>query len=731
MDDLARTAQLRALHTYLKKALKEKYAGIAAAHIANAEIAGLSAGARGTEAQLGKMGMSSIPAMPAMPAIPAFTSAVDVMRPVQGIPALAPQPQRRMSMQAAAAPAIQYQAGVPPIDDAAMQPSIDMGPSPQMTSLAPMRQQRQPQQQQYREPMQQQQYREPMQQQQYREPMQQQQYREPMQQQQYREPMQQQQYREPMQQQESPAMRLNRPYPQSQVYQHSQHLNRPPQSQEYQQHALMNRPPQPYQQPPQQERLVYKQHMDAVFEAAKNHTIPHHEFDRRLQLVSKYPMNPKILSRIQEARTMRENTLHKHGQLQPHHQGPGPLHLTNGKQHQQGGAPLHLTNGKQHQQGGAPLHLTNGKPHHQGPAPLHLTDGKPHHQGPGPQPLRITGSPSGSPSKIVGCKKLGVKAPPGTLCDPATKKILPQHLQPRALQPLRLGSPARAQKINKRNQGYLGDIRKIFANAKNPKVTQQQLDAEIQRMRAKYPGRMNVDQRLRQARDLHIKLRPQQQQGKPQQQKPQQQQQKPLARIVGCKRLGIKAQPGALCNSVTKKRLPIKQQPRRLQAERPGKRPSTKVNTRNPQYVGNMKAIFAAAKNPATARSVAERARALEAKYRGNSTAMARLQQAKRMAAGMERKAADQKQQQTRKQMGMQMHQQQMQKAAERKRKQQEEQKRAQAAKQQRQRQYEEQKRKQQKPLMITGPAAPRGAPRGAPKGAPKGMGGLPPQKKR
>ena len=64
MEELSRTAQLRALHTYLKKALKEKYAAIAAAHIANAEIAGLSSGTRGAEAGLSQLRRLAVPSTP-------------------------------------------------------------------------------------------------------------------------------------------------------------------------------------------------------------------------------------------------------------------------------------------------------------------------------------------------------------------------------------------------------------------------------------------------------------------------------------------------------------------------------------------------------------------------------------------------------------------------------------------------------------------------------------------
>jgi hypothetical protein len=38
MEDLAQTAHARALHTYLKRALKDKFAGLAAVKIAEAAL---------------------------------------------------------------------------------------------------------------------------------------------------------------------------------------------------------------------------------------------------------------------------------------------------------------------------------------------------------------------------------------------------------------------------------------------------------------------------------------------------------------------------------------------------------------------------------------------------------------------------------------------------------------------------------------------------------------------
>lgn len=64
MDELSRTAQLRALHAYLKKALKDKYSHIVSAHIANAEIAGLTAGAKGAETSLQSLAAIPIPQFP-------------------------------------------------------------------------------------------------------------------------------------------------------------------------------------------------------------------------------------------------------------------------------------------------------------------------------------------------------------------------------------------------------------------------------------------------------------------------------------------------------------------------------------------------------------------------------------------------------------------------------------------------------------------------------------------
>jgi len=94
MDYLARTAQLRALHTYLKKALKEKYAGIAAAHIANAEIAGLSSGMRGIESSRGGASMPGVVPLPAMMSMPPMDS------PVSSRYFAAPQrPQRQQQQQ--------------------------------------------------------------------------------------------------------------------------------------------------------------------------------------------------------------------------------------------------------------------------------------------------------------------------------------------------------------------------------------------------------------------------------------------------------------------------------------------------------------------------------------------------------------------------------------------------------------------------------------------------------
>jgi hypothetical protein len=100
MDELARTAHLRALHTYLKKALKEKYAHIVAAHVANAEIAGLTSGVHGLNSglhALGTTGIHSLPGIPALNTLQAIHTPYSRSQKPRIVDVSSPQPQQRLA----------------------------------------------------------------------------------------------------------------------------------------------------------------------------------------------------------------------------------------------------------------------------------------------------------------------------------------------------------------------------------------------------------------------------------------------------------------------------------------------------------------------------------------------------------------------------------------------------------------------------------------------------------
>jgi hypothetical protein len=101
------------------------------------------------------------------------------------------------------------------------------------------------------------------------------------------------------------------------------------------------------------------------------------------------------------------------------------------------------------------------------------------------------------PSKMIGCKRLGVKAAPGTLCDPATKQILPMQFQPRGVRQQMV--PIKPQKINKRNPQYLANLRNAFGAAQ----IAPNFESRMQRLEAKYRGNPEALQKLKRARQLH------------------------------------------------------------------------------------------------------------------------------------------------------------------------------------------------------------------------------------
>ena len=479
MDEYARLAKIRPLYAYLEKALMKQAAGVAKARIAEAEIAGLTSGARRGESNLMALPQLAPPALalapPVAPLPMVLHEAMAPLRPpmhqhqtpVYQQPMQYQQPMMHQSPtqspQVFASPNTSQFQGARNFNDRYR--DLSSGDSQQYPTVQHLQQQ-------------------------------------PMQQYQQQQPMQSQ----PMQSQ--PIHQQHSAQTQSQYSMPSQpmHQNTPTEQPFYQKWFGGAQPPPP--PPPQHDRDEYKREMQELFAAASNPAGGN--FDRRYQnLAAKHGANPAVLARLQQAKKMRAQQQQggvvgckklgvaappgtlcdpKTKRPLPSHKQPRPL--------QPSGQQGSVIGCKRLGVAAPPGTMCDPKtkkplPAHQQPRPA---SGK--QQGPGGKQQQQGGS-------AVGCKRLGVSAPPGTLCDPKTKKPLPPHKQPRPLQPLRIEGSKQASgkpqtgKPGSRQEAYVQNMKALYRDAANPALARKEFAARVQKLEAKYKGNPAALQRIK------------------------------------------------------------------------------------------------------------------------------------------------------------------------------------------------------------------------------------------